>query len=277
MKPNTPICPIKRPTLDAGAGIEPMELASLAAVMSSPAERPKVTAERAMALFQECKIEIWRVAAELRDVRQSEAELNGKSKRDSNFIASLESCNGDPSGAVTLDSFLIACGTGTKIGARIAKWRGFARFYVEMRGIIDGTQDRWGSCDPELKAAGDEMASFYEVNGIPRDQVFSTRDIFSTWLMENKGRDVEAKAEKSKRAKINLPVCRKAVNKGKMTENDEHVLKEMTGDEVEAAIQKLRKDNELGENGEGSIRAAITDANRTKSAKPRVAKKSPKA
>ena len=250
-----------------------MELASLAAVMSSPAERPEVTAERAMAIFRACRKEIWNVAKELHDTNQWVAERNEESEPDDDFIASLEFYNDDPSGAVTLDSFLNACSAGSKLDIRISKWRSFAKFSAKLWILKDGTQDRCRLNDLELKAAGDKMANFHEVNGIARDKVLTMRDTFSIWQEMKKVGDAEVKAEKSKRAKIYLPVCRKVVNNQNLTNQENEVLKDMTGDEVESARKKLLKDNELGPNGFGKLKAAIVDASRPKSALPRVSKK----
>lgn len=54
---------ISRPSFTAIAGIEPMELASLAAAMASTTEAPTVTARRAMELFEACKNEVFKTAA----------------------------------------------------------------------------------------------------------------------------------------------------------------------------------------------------------------------
>lgn len=251
-------------------------LVAIAAQISSLDEAPTATALRALSLFSECRTALIKARRAAATVRLEEFRNSEIREIDREFMESLEPCDDTQSSAVKLDSFLKACGCGFKPTTRISKWRSFARFYVEMREIVDGTPEQFRSHGSDLSDAGDEMATFYEVNGIGRDQVLSTRDLLAVWFGERRARQAKINAEKSKRAIAYLPVCRKAVNKGKLTDDDELVLKEMTDAEIASAIKTLRSKSELGENGAGMLIAALTDARLPKSAKPRVAKKIPK-
>ncbi|MEY3894874.1 MAG: hypothetical protein RLZZ214_393 [Verrucomicrobiota bacterium] len=252
------------------------DLVTVAAQISSSEEDPADTAYRALCLFTECRTALVRARRAASTVRFEEYAASEKRKMDEEFIEVLDACDGDSSSAVTLDSFLIACESGTKPTTRISKWRGFTRAYVEKREIIDVHQGESKLHDSELKAAAAEMANFYEVKGIGREVVLTARDLFSEWLIDDKMSAVEERAAKSKRAKIYLPVCRKVLQKEPMTDSECETLKGMTTDEVASAIETLRSKNELGENGAGMLIAALTDARLPKSAKPRVAKKIPK-
>jgi hypothetical protein len=268
------------------------DLVAIAAQISSSDEDPAETARRALCLFNECRTLLIRatklasmakhkVTMEELAPRIEEMELLLKQKSEREQIVSLGL--DDSLESVKLEDFLNACRPTAKPAWLLEKWRASIRASIQVpigEGEEGGNDLKTGYeqpqyTDEEVSAGVEAWFEKFREFGVGRNEIIEERDRFLTWLEIDQQQSKDTKAEKSKKARKNLPVCRKVLKKKTLSDSDNDVLKEMGDAELASAIKTLRSKNELGQNGAGLLKAAIEDAKRPKSARPRNSKKRP--
>lgn len=249
-------------------------LVAVAAQISSSDEDPAETALRALCLFNECRTVLIRARKAAAKVRMEEYRASEIREMDRKFIESLESYDGDRSGAVTLDSFLKACRPTAKPDVLLEKWRAFIREFENLHNEMDSWRGHPRKSDEKISTEVEKLFRNDREKGIGRKEIIAARDLFLDWLEIDLVQSKKTKAAKSKNARKYLPVCRRVLKKT-LSDSDNDVLKEMGDAELASAIKTLRSKNELGQNGAGLLKAAIEDASRPKNAKPRLSTKKP--
>lgn len=252
-------------------------LVAVAAQISSLDEHPTETAIRALSLFSECRTVLIRARTAAATEGLQEHLVSESREIDQKFIESLESCDGDLSDAVRLDSFLKACKPTAKPDWLLEKWRAFICEFENVHNEMDSWRGNPRKSDEEISTDVEELFRNDRERGIGGTEVIAARDLFLDWLEIDQRQSKQTKADLSKRAVIYLRVCRKVLQKETLTDGDRETLKSMTAAEQMSAEKTLRNKNELGENEVGLLKVAIVDATRPKSAKPRISTKKPKA
>lgn len=169
-KTSTPTAPEKSdpaPTTLNRYSLPPHEtLATLAAMLASPTERPEVTAGRALDLWQSCADVLERTAPHYQFRREIVENVRAVKKAQKAFLSGFD--EGKP---VPLITFLKACEPNAPLAKdddRLARWRRYVKAAFEAENLIPG----WIRRTPEeLERTIDDEIRRSRREGIPYDQL----------------------------------------------------------------------------------------------------------